>query len=341
MGDKKHELCMLNQEAEVISRRTISNTEVSLRKYFTKIEPSVVALEAGTHSAWVSRLLSELGHEVLVGNPRKLRVIWDSVEKDDQRDAEMLARIARFDHKLLSPIKHRGPQAQRDLGVIKARDGLVRARTRLISQVRSMVKSTGKRIGSCSADHFGKRAAKELPEELKISLMPLIEVIINLSEKIGHYDDQITRLSEQDYPETMRFREIKGVGPITALAYVLTLENPEHFKNSRSVGAFLGLVPKRDKSGQIDKQLRINKAGNSYLRRLLIGSAQYIMGPFAQPSELRNFGEKIAHRGGKNSKRRAVVAVARKLAVLLHHLWLSQEPYKNFYSSKKIQSLAA
>ncbi len=108
---------------------------------------------------------------------------------------------------------------------------------------------------------------------------------------------------------------------MTALSFVLVLEDSGRIENSRSVGPFLGLTPKRDQSGQTDKQLRITKAGNAYLRRLLVQCAQYILGEFGPDCDLRRFGLKLAERGGKNAKRRAVVAVARKLAVVMHHLW--------------------
>ena len=133
------------------------------------------------------------------------------------------------------------------------------------------------------------------------------------------------------YPETQWLLQVQGVGPVTALAYVLTLEEPTRFEKSRTVGAFLGLTPRRDQSGQSDKQLPITKAGNTYLRQLLVNCAHYIMGPFAQDSDLRRYGERIASRGGKNAKKRAVVAVARKLAVLLHRLWQDQSTYQPLY----------
>lgn len=331
MGDKSHRICVLDDQGEVIERATVANTAQGIRKSFGKRDRCRVALEAGTHSGWVSRILEDLDFEVLVGNPRKLRVIWDSDEKDDDRDAEMLARIARFDPHLLHPIHHRGPEAHADLAVIKARDMLVKARAGLITHARGAVKSTGERISKCSAECFHLRLGEQMPEELGPALDPVRKSIEELTERIRHYDRLLEQLSAEKYPETEGLRAIGGVGPVTALAFVLTLEQSDRFEKSRSVGPFLGLSPKRDQSGQTDKQLGITKAGNAYLRRLLVGSAQYILGPFGPDCELRRFGLKLAARGGKNAKRRAVVAVARKLAVLMHHLWKSGTLYDPLY----------
>jgi len=315
----------------------------AVRGYFEKLPPCRIGMEAGTHSGWVSRILEELGHEVLVGHPRKLRMIWKSDVKDDNRDAEMLARIARFDPELLHPIRHRGEEAQRDLDVIKAREKLVKVRGMLITHVRGVVKGIGKRITKCSAETFHLRLGEEMPEELAGALRPLMETIAELTQRIRGYERELNRLCREKYPETEGLREIAGVGPITALAFVLTLEESSRFEKSRSVGAFVGLVPKRDQSGETDKQLRITKAGDGYLRRLLVGSAHYILGHFGPDCELRRFGLRLAERGGKNAKKRAVVAVARKLAVVLHHLWRSGAVYDPFYhnNTKRCGELAA
>ncbi|MCG2659420.1 MAG: IS110 family transposase [Kiritimatiellae bacterium] len=340
MGDKNHSVCVLDADGEVLARATVTNTGKAIRKYFGELEPCRVALEAGTHSGWVSRLLEGLGHKVLVGNPRKLRVIWDSDEKDDDRDAEMLARIARFDPHLLYPIHHRSQQAQSDLAVIKARDMLVKSRTILIAHARGAVKSTGQRISKCSAEAFHIRLLEEMPAELMPALEPIMKSIADLTCRIRHYDKVLDKLCTEKYPETEGLRAISGVGPVTTLAFILTIDESSRFDKSRAIGPFLGLTPKRDQSGQTDKQLRITKAGDAYLRRLLVGCAQYILGPFGPDCDLRRFGMKLAARGGKNAKRRAVIAVARKLAVMMHHLWKSGAAYDPFYQQNRKKKAA-
>jgi transposase len=276
----------------------------------------------------VSRLLADCGHEVLVANPRKLALITQNDSKDDPVDAELLARLGRVDPQLLSPIEHRGAQAQADLAVIRARDAVVAARTQLVNHVRGAVKSLGSRMGSCSTRSFAKQAALQLPADLRFALEPLLEVIRVMTEQINGYDRQIEDACREKYPETELLRQVTGVGAVTSLAFVLTLENPYRFARSRSVGSFLGLRPGQDKSGAQDPELRITKGGDRLLRRLLVGSAQYILGPFGPDCDLRRWGLKLASRGRKNAKKRAVVAVARKLAVLLHRLWAGSEVYE-------------
>lgn len=341
MGDKKHSVCVLDADGEIQERGSVTNTAKAIEKYFSKWPSCRVALEAGTHSGWISRILEGMGHEVLVGNPRKLRVIWDSDEKDDDRDAEMLARIARFDPNLLHPIHHRGQEAHTDLATIKARDMLVKTRSILIAHARGAVKTLGHRISSCSAETFHNRLQQEMPPELRPALELVMKSIEDLSARIRIYDRIIEKLCAEKYSETDGLRAISGVGPVTALAYVLTIEESSRFAKSRDVGPFLGLVPKRDKSGQVDKQLRITKAGDAYLRRLLVGSSQYILGPFGPDCDLRQFGLKLAARGGKNAKRRAVVAVARKLGVMMHQLWKSGDAYDPFYRQNRKKKKAA
>ena len=341
MGDKKHNICILDAQGEVELRDSVTNTATAIRKYFGKIEPCLVALEAGTHSAWVSRILDEMGFEVLVGNARKLRVIWDSDEKNDDRDAEMLARIARFDRHLLYPIHHRGAQAQSDLAIIKGRDMLVKARRMFITHARGIVKSVGERVSSGTSETFHLRLQEEVPSELRPALEPIIKSLDNLTRRIRHYDRLIKEVSEKRYPETDRVRQISGVGPITGLAFILTLEDASRFRKSRDVGAYIGLTPRQNQSGQTDMQLRITKAGDRHLRSLLVGSAQYILGPFGPDCDLRRFGLQMASRGGQNAKRRAVVAVARKLAVKMHHLWKTGEAYDPLHRESRLQKEAA
>jgi len=331
LGDQSHFVVVMDEKGNEIEMKSIRNTENSLRKFFTPYNEATVAIEAGTHSPWISRLLKEIGCTVYVGNPRKLRIIWDSNDKSDQRDARVLAMVCRVEPKLLWPIKHKNRQAQIDLGIIKARDALVRNRNRLISHIRSVTKTHGFRIPKCTTCCFHKRAPEHIPTDLIESFQPLISTIEDLTKRIKDLNRQINKLCKK-YPETDKLLQVSGVGPVTAIAFILTLEDPHRFTKSRQVGAFLGLTPKRDQSGKSDKQLKISKAGNTYLRCLLVNCGHYILGPFGPESNLRKYGLAIAARGGKNAKKRAAVAVARKLSVLLHRLWLSDKPYTAFYN---------
>ena len=259
--------------------------------------------------------------------------IHKNKRKNDRVDARILARLVRADPELLYPIQHRGDQARQDLVLLRAREGLIGARTKLINCVRGQVKSVGGRLPSCSAESFHYTVTEKLPESIKEARLPLVVQIGEMSQRIRAFDAQVIRMSEQKYPETERLRQVRGVGPITSLTYFLTLEKPERFTKSRDVGSYLGLVPRQDESGETSKQLRITKTGDRMLRQLLVSSGQYILGPFGEDCDLRRFGLKLAERGGKNAKKRAVVAVARKLAVLLHRLWLTGEEYEPLHNA--------
>ena len=337
LGDKKHVITILDEDGVISKSCSLNNTRASIIKYFKKYQGSTVAIEAGTHSPWISREIKAVGCNVLVGNPRKLRAIWNSDDKADVHDSEMLARIARFDPKLLYPIAHRSKQAQTDLELLKARDMLVKTRTNLITHVRGAVKSFGERFPKCSTASFHKQCRDFLPENLKAVLQVILEMIEHITDRINKLNKRIEEINRENYPETELLKAIGGVGPLTALAYVLVLEEPERFGKGRQVGKFLGLTPRRDQSGETDKQLRITKAGNRFLRRLLVGAAQYILGPFGPDCHLRRFGLRLMERGNKSAKKRAVVAVARKLAVLMHRLWRNGEVYDPLYKSTMIK----
>lgn len=340
LGDKNHVVAVLDADGQEILCTKLANTKVSIRRFFRQYTGARVAIEAGTHSPWISRLLEDLDCRVYVGNPYKLRVIWDSTDKSDERDARMLAMVCRIEPKMLWPVKHRGARAHNDLEVIKARNILVQSRTKLINHVRSAIKGTGERLPKCSTASFGNRVVNLLPKSLLPSLKPLVDTIVDITSRIRNLDKQIEGLILDRYPEAQLLRQVQGVGPLTALGFILTIEDPGRFAKSRMVGSYLGLTPRRDQSGDTDKQLPITKAGNVYLRKLLVGCAHYIIGPFGPDSDLRRHGMAIASRGGKNARKRAAVAVARKLSVLLHRLWFSGETYVPFYVSTRVQIAA-
>jgi transposase len=289
----------------------------------------------------VQQVAVETGQEVIVSNPRRVRLISGNRKKRDRIDAEMLARLGRFDPELLFPIRHRGEEAQRDLAVIKARSELVKARTQFINHIRGRVKSMGERLPKCSAESFSKRVWASIPESLRDVVEPLLDLIEQFTSQIRRYEREIERLCEEKYPETEVLRQIKGVGALSSLAYVLVIEDPHRFSRSREVGAYLGLTPKLDQSGEQDPQLRITKEGDELLRRLLVNAAHYILGPFGPDCDLRRGGERVLAGGGKYAKKRAVVAVGRRLSVLLHHLWITGEEYDPFYNSRHQQIQAA
>jgi transposase len=321
----------LEQAGSVIEEDRVRTTPEALAAKFGDLPSTRIVIEVGAHSPWASRLLKAEGHEVIIANPRKVRLIYESDRKNDRVDARMLARLGRVDVNLLSPVQHRSSEVQGDLALVRGRDALVSARTKLINAARGMVKSMGGRLPRSTTAAFAEKVGCLIPVELKAALEPLVRSVRNLSEQIRRYDERIERLADKKYPETRLLRQVKGVGPLIALTYVLTIDDPTRFHRSRQVGSFLGLRPRQCESGDSAPQLGISKCGNRHLRWLLVQAAQYTLSRLAPDSRLRRWGLKLASRGGKNGKRRAGVAVARKLAVLLHRLWVSGEVYEPLY----------
>lgn len=331
LGDRTSALYEVSAEGACLREATVATTVSGFAREFAERAACRVVLEVGTHSPWVSRLLASYGHEVIVANPSAMYARGPRRRRNDRLDARFLARQGRADVDLLYPITHRSATAQQDLETLRARDQLVGVRTKLINHVRGTVKSLGQRLPKCGADVFAKRAAAALPPALAPALTPLLEVIADLTRRIAAADRQVEAVIRERYPVAARLQQPAGVGPITALAFVLLVEDPARFRQSRAVGPYFGLVPRLDESGDATPQLRISKAGDVLGRRLLVSAARYILGPFGPDCDLRRFGTALAGRGGKNAKKRAAVAVARKLAVLLHRLWVSEGVYDPDY----------
>jgi len=341
LGDRKSHLCVLDASGEIVEESQLATTPTAMRARFEGLAPARIALEVGGHSAWVSELLKELGHEVIVANARKLRMIFQNDSKNDRLDAEQLARVARMDPKLLYPIEHRDRSARADLAVMRSRDALVATRTRLVNHIHGVLKSFGHRVKKYAAPGFHRQVVDQIPDELRASLQPILNTLAGLAEQILILDRELRRLSTAIYPETSLLSQVGGVGPITALRYVLTIEDPRRIKRSRNVGAYLGLRPRQRQSGQRDPELRITKAGDRDLRRLLVQCAQQILGPFGKDSDLRRWGLELASRGKATAKKKAVIAVARKLAVLLHRLWLTGEVYEPLRNTNRLAAARA
>ena len=327
VGDRYTHVHALGAGGEVVRERRVRTTTAALGMVLTGLPPSRVVLEAGPRSPWLSRLMADLGHEVVVANPRQVALIARSQRKTDRLDAEWLARLGRFDPELLAPIRHRSEASQHDLAVVRARDALVRTRTLLINHVRGAVKACGAALPSCTAEAFHRKTADHIPDGLRPALLPLVEAVGELTARIAAAGREIEALCEA-HSETAALRQVTGVGPITALTFVLTVEDPARFPKNREVGAYLGLVPRQRESGERAPQLGIAKSGDAGLRRLLVQAAHYILGPFGPDTDLRRWGERYAGTGARNAKKRAVVAVARRLAVLLLALWKSGELYE-------------
>jgi transposase len=328
LGDRQHHVCVLDAAGNIVREASLPNTRPALAQLLAEFPRATVALEAGTHSPWISRYLTGLGAQVLVANPRKLHAISRNERKCDRRDAQMLARLARVDPALLHPIQHGTAQAQHDLLGLKLRDALVRTRVNLINAVRFTLKSLGHPVRNPSSESFHKTVLPDIPADCLPVVQPLLTVLAQVTEQIKGMERDLVRRSKTDYPATQRLQQIAGVGPLTALCFVLKIGDPQRFSRGRDVGAYLGLCPRRDQSGGTDKQLRISKCGDGLLRRLLVSAAHYVLGPFGPACALREHGRRLTGTGSAREKKRAVVAVARKLAVLLLSLWKHGTDYE-------------
>src|ERR1700683_3704955 len=335
LGDRWSFYWVLDEAGKIILEQKVATTPEAMKQTFGKIPRSLIALETGTHAPWASRLLTELGQEVLVAHAQKVERITKSNRKDDRRVARTLARLARMDPELLGPVRHRSAQAQIHLTVIRARAELVSTRTALVNAARGLVKSYGQRLPKCGTQQVSRELAAGLSTELREVLESLLQEVESLHERIQEYEVRMEKIAQESYPHVALLKQVKGVGTQIALTYVLTLEDPHRFRKSRDVGCFLGVRPGRRNSGQSEPQKHISKEGDRYLRTMLVQGAHYILGPFGEDSDLRRWGLKLAKRGGKNAKKRAVVAVARKLAVLLHRLWVNGEVYEPLHNSHK------
>ena len=338
LGDKNSRYCVLGADGEILSEGAVGTTKQAMTQKFSGMKRCRIAIEVGTHSPWISRLLTKLGYEVIVANARQVQLISASSRKNDRMDARMLARLARVDRELLRPIRHRSEQAQGDMMAIRVRAALVEVRTSLVNTARGLTKSMGERMPSCDPDTLGMAKLEGLPGEMQQRLRPLVEQVESLTEQIHKLDTELKQIARSKYPETELLEQVSGVGTLIALTYVLTVEDGERFRKSRDVGCYVGLRPRQSESGQRQPQLRISKEGDVYLRKLLVQGAHCIVSKRGPDTDLKRWGLKLAGRGGKNAKKRAIVAVARKLAVLLHRLWVGGEVYEPLRNSQPARS---
>jgi len=344
LGDKSSRYCVLNEAGQVVLERSVGSSKKAMTQVFGAIPRCRIALEVGAHSPWVSRLLERLGHEVIVANARQVKLISQSSRKNDRLDAQMLARLARVDPQLLRPIRHRSEQAQGYLTVIRVRAALVDARTGLVNAARGLAKAMGERLPKCDTDQMGEERLKMLPQGLREALRPLLQEVESLTGKIKECDVKIEQMARAEYPETCLLRQVSGVGTLIALTFVLTVEDKERFAKSREVGCFVGLRPSQSDSGESKPQLPITKEGDQYLRKMLVQGAHCILSKRGPDTDLKRWGAALADRGGKNAKKRAIVAVARKLGILLHRLWVTgevYEPLRNSQAAAKQKKTAA
>ena len=326
---KTSEVCVINEQGEVVGKVQISTTEANMERWFGDQEQMLICIEAGGMSAWVERILRRLGHRVVVANPGRVRLIAESTLKNDKIDAETLARLVRMDVKLLHPIQHRSEHTQKLRGLLRARNILVTNRTSCMNGTRGMLRSMGYRLPGKTIQRLAKALVeKNVPEDLIAIVAPLVETGLEADEKIAALDKQIEAAGTQ-YPEAERFQAIPGVGPLISLAFILCIEDPTRFSKSRDVGGFLGLRPKMRESGGKSLFGGITHTGDTDMRRLLVQAAHGCLRS-RQDTDLKRWGLQLAARVGKN---KAVVGLARKIAIVMHHMWITGEAYEPLRNS--------
>jgi len=334
LGISKSAYCAVGPDRTRVEEGLIKTTKEAMENYLRSQPASRVVIEASSPSHWVKAVAESCGHEVVVSNPREFRLISESHRKTDRKDARILADFGQIRPDLLHPVNLRGQESQLARATLALRDHVVKQRTRIINLIRSQVRNLGESLDGCKAATFHKTAPERIPSVLEPIVAPLLEVLIKLTESIASYDKQVSRLCKQ-HEATSILLQVQGVGPVTALSFVTTIEDPARFARSRDVGAYVGLVPKTRSSGSSSPELRISKRGDRQLRRLLVIAATYVLGPRSEESDLKRYGEKIRARGGQTSRAKARIAVARKLSVLLHRLWITGEDYEPLRNSQK------
>jgi transposase len=322
LGSKHSVAGWVDAEGEAIARERIASSSVALERTFGGLPAMLIVIESGGHANWVARRLRAMGHEVIVADAKRLKLLWDTKSKDDNRDTFFMARIGARCPEFLCAVEPRSLESEQNRALLRLRASLVEARVKLINSVRGVLKSFGERLPASSSEAFANKVMPLVPAELRTETCPVLLAIEHLTAQIKVYDKQVLQLCEGRYGEqTRRLLTIPGVGPLTALTFVLELDGDvERLSNSRAAGAMVGLRPMRRESGESKPELGITKEGNQMLRRYLVQCAQYMLGHHGVDCALRRWGLKLAGTS-KRGKKRAVAATARKLAVLLHTLW--------------------
>lgn len=339
VGDRRTHFAVVDVARNVTKRGSMKTDRAELQEALAPFAGAKVILEAGSQSPWMSRMLRARGHTVQVVDPRRVQLISKDPRKTDRRDAEMLAKLGAAMPEMLGEIHHRGELAQSDLSLLRVRDLLVRMRTMAVQQVRGICKAFGVKLPKSSTEAFARAMTDLIPDLLRPAAEPMLVTIAFMTDQIHALEKQLVRVAKTRYPEIAHLQQLPGVGPIVAAAFVLSIEDPKRFTKSRRVGSWIGLCPRVQSSGDSNPQLRISKAGDPKLRRLLVQAARYVLGPFGPDCDLRRYGLRIAERGGKAARKRAAVAVARKLAVLMHRLWVTRADYVPLRSATAAQTL--
>jgi transposase len=328
LGNRKHTVCALDADGNVLFRKEVANTPDELKVFFEENKGATVAMETGLCCRWISALSKASGCDTIVGNARELAMIWGDKNKNDRNDAEKIARLARADRNLFHPVTLRDDAHHRLFQLLELREGEVKERTRRVNSIRGMCKANAVFLPSCDAALFHKVAASALPEGMRKMFRPTLDALAATDRAIRRYDAMIEDCCRRQFKaETGLLQTVPGVGPITAAAFVAAVDDPARFGKARDAGPFFGLTPGQDQSGDGDAPKQITRAGNEMVRHLLVNGANKILQRNSKDNALKRHGMKICARGGKVARRKAKVAVARKMAVLMLAMLKSGKEY--------------
>lgn len=330
LGNKKHVICALGKNGKVIWRKEVANTPEALKPFFEENKGATVAMETGLCCRWISSLAKACGCDVLVGNARKLAAIWQSKKKNDENDALMIAKLARADRELFHPVHLRDDERHEMVQIIELREVTVSQRTQAINSVRGLCKAQGVFIPKCDAGCFHKVAQDAIPKDAIWKFKPMLKQIKETSDTVKRYDVMLEKYARTYFEtEVGLLRSIPGVGAVTSCAFVAHIADPKRFGKARDAGAYFGLTPAQDQSGDKDAPKRITKTGSTLVRHLLVTAANYILRASSPDTALKRHGERICLRGGKIARRKAKTAVARKLAVIMLAILKSGKAYED------------
>ena len=324
VSDKTTKICIMTKVSgipKIVRETTIPTTPDGFRVFLEGQDKSApLVFETGTHCRWIDKVGTDMGFKTFVANPCRLRMITESMTKNDKNDARTLARIALADVELLHPVKLRDDEHQKMLNLHEIRDQLIKERTAEIQQIRNIAKSMGFRIPDCQAEYFHNFDRKPWPKDLNDIVWPLMKSLKNKAVTIKTVEKQMKRVAKADVFKVQvdRLMEIPNIGFLTATCFIaVTGGNMDKFNKPRDIGPWLGVSPRQDQSGNVDRQCHITKAGSSILRWKLSECAQRMLQDRSQDTDFKLKGLRICARGGKIAKRKAVIAVARGLAVLM------------------------
>lgn len=320
-------ICIVDRTGKV-EREGVVTSDPEAIATFIKLHASHVVrigLETGATSTWLWTELNKIGLPVICIDARHAKAVLKmQINKSDRNDAAGIARIMQCGW--YKEVSVKGLDSHATKALLVSRALLVKIKRDIENQIRGLLKNLGLVIGRAKANVFAARAAQLAQDrsELSAAVDPLLKAREAVEQQIADLDRKVLRLARNN-AQVRRFMTAPGVGPVTALCFLATIDDPARFKRSRSVGAYAGLTTRRYASGEIDWTGRISKCGDKMLRSYLYEAANVLLTRVAKWSALKAWGIRLAKRSGL---RKAKVAVARKLAVILHRMWIDGTEFK-------------